>query len=55
MGEIVLGTLDFILLLIGAVMLIVLIIIFTIEYHYWRLRRQMRKIIVKAGEYSTIR
>lgn len=49
MSEIVLGTMDFILLVIGTVAFIVLLIVFAIEYHYWRLRRQMKKIIVRAG------
>jgi len=49
MSEIVLGTMDFILLVVGTVAIIVLLIVFAIEYHYWRLRRQMKKILVRAG------
>ncbi|MCC6003598.1 MAG: hypothetical protein LM590_04585 [Thermofilum sp.] len=49
MGEIVLGTMDFVLLVIGTVALILLLIVFAMEYHYWRLKRQLSKMIVKAG------
>jgi uncharacterized membrane protein len=48
--EIVLGLWDFIGLVIGTIALIVAIVIIAIEYHHWRLRRELRKVIVKASK-----
>ncbi|MHB9302769.1 hypothetical protein [Thermofilum pendens] len=48
MSEIVLGTLDFVLLLLGTALFILLIVIVAIEYHNWRTRRQLRKIVAPA-------
>ena len=46
--EIVLGTWDFVLLVVGVVGLVLLLVIIALEYHYWRMRRQMKGIIAPA-------
>ncbi|WP_460025676.1 hypothetical protein [Infirmifilum sp. SLHALR2] len=50
MAEIVLGMMDFIAIVVGAITLVVLIVILAIEYHYWRMRRELKKIIVRPVE-----
>ncbi|QOJ78295.1 hypothetical protein IG193_05880 [Infirmifilum lucidum] len=51
MAEIVLGVMDFIALIIGFIALVVLIVIIAIEYHYWRRRRELKRIIVRGGSH----
>lgn len=48
MAEIALSFVEFIGLVVGAVTLIVLIIIIAIEYRNWRMKRETRKLIVRA-------
>ncbi|MEZ0345467.1 MAG: hypothetical protein ABWK01_02845 [Infirmifilum sp.] len=50
MGEIILGVWDFIVLVLGTIALAVLLIIIAIEYHHWRLRRELKKIVVRTGK-----
>lgn len=45
--EIVLGLWDFILLVVGFVGLALLLIIIALEYHYWRTRRSLKRVIVE--------
>jgi len=49
--EIVLSLAEFIGLLLGAIALILLLIVFAIEYKHWRTRRDARKIIVPIRRY----
>ncbi|MEM0093670.1 MAG: hypothetical protein QW753_04785 [Thermofilum sp.] len=45
--EIVLGVWDFILLVVGFVGLMLLLIIIALEYHYWRTRRRIKRVLVE--------
>ncbi len=48
MAEIVLSFGEFVGLVIGTVALIILLIIITIEYKNWRMKRETKKLIVRA-------
>lgn len=43
--EIVLGVLDFVLLVLALVGLVILLIVIALEYHYWRTRRLLKGVI----------
>jgi len=49
MAEIVLGTLDFVLLVVAAVGVVILILVIALEYHYWRMRRLLKGVIRAPG------
>jgi len=46
--EIVLSLAEFVGLVLGAIALVILLIVFAIEYRHWRMKRETRKIIAPA-------